>query len=166
MFRRDLSIQGKIVVVKTFLVSQFVYVMQSVGLREHVLQTINTKLYKFIWQRKYSNKRAFEKVKRKVMESDYDEGGLNMANMLENQKIFYLNWIGKLFNSQGRDDNWSSIPELHIHEVARIDNLPRLNCTRREIKGAGNIKNAFWKEAFLVFLENTSTQCKRLKVIQ
>ena len=151
--RRDLSIQGKIVVVKTFLVSQFVYVMQSVGLREHVLQTINTKLYKFIWQRKYSNKRAFEKVKRTIMESGHEKGGLNMANMLENQKIFYLNWIGRLYNSQDKNENWSAIPKFHVNEVSRIDNLPRLNCTRREVKGACDIQNAFWKEVILVFLE-------------
>ena len=138
--------------------------MQSDGLREHVLQTINTKLYKFIWQRKYSNKRAFEKVKRTIMESGQEKGGLNMANMIENQNIFYLNWIGKLHNSQGKNENWSAIPESSIEEVTRIENLPRLNCTRSEVKGACDIQNAFWKEAILVFLEkkhNYYTICTR-----
>jgi hypothetical protein len=38
---RDLSMHGKIVVIKTFLISQFTFVMQSVGLPEYVLQNIN-----------------------------------------------------------------------------------------------------------------------------
>jgi len=35
--KRDLSIQGKIIVIKTFLISQFTYVMQSVGLPKPIL---------------------------------------------------------------------------------------------------------------------------------
>ena len=54
-----------------FLASQFVYVMRSIGLSQVVLNKINSILYKFLWKRKHSNKRAFEKVKRKVMEAEY-----------------------------------------------------------------------------------------------
>ena len=46
--KRDLSIQGKVIVVKTFLVSQLVYVMQSIGLPRLTLQKINRLLYKFL----------------------------------------------------------------------------------------------------------------------
>ena len=63
-----MSIQGKVIVVKTFLVSQLVYVMQSIGLPRQTLQKINRLLYKFLWQKRCSNRRAFKKVKRKVLE--------------------------------------------------------------------------------------------------
>ena len=39
--KRDLSIMGKIVIVKCFLVSQLIYVMQSIGLPEKVLIDVN-----------------------------------------------------------------------------------------------------------------------------
>ena len=41
--KRDLSIQGKVIVIKktTFLVSQLVYAMQSIGLPQLALQKIN-----------------------------------------------------------------------------------------------------------------------------
>ena len=96
--KRDLSIDGKIVVVKAFLVSQLVYVMQSIGLPQAVLDKINSILYKFIWQRKHSNRKAFEKVKRKVMEAEY-KGGLKMITILDFQKCLYLQWAGKLFTA-------------------------------------------------------------------
>jgi hypothetical protein len=97
--KRDLSVHGKIVVVKTFLVSQLVYIMQSIGLPQAVLTRIHRILYKFIWQRKHSNRKAFEKVKRKIMETEYKEGGLNMINILDFQKYLYLQWAGRLFTA-------------------------------------------------------------------
>ena len=72
--KKDLSMQGKIIVPKTFLVSQLVYVMQSIGLPRLALQKINRLLYKFLWQKRLSNRRAFEKVKRKVLEAEYSKG--------------------------------------------------------------------------------------------
>ena len=45
--KRDLSTQGKVIVVKTFIVSQLVYVTQSIGLPRLALQTINSLLYNF-----------------------------------------------------------------------------------------------------------------------
>ena len=85
-----MSIQGKVIVVKTFLVSQLVYVMQSIGLPRLTLQKIKRLLYKFLWQKRGSNRRAFEKVKRKVLEAEYSKGGLNMINVNEFQNHLYL----------------------------------------------------------------------------
>ena len=46
--RRDLSIQGKIIVVKTFLISNCIHILQSIGLNENILKDINRKLFTFI----------------------------------------------------------------------------------------------------------------------
>ena len=50
--RRNLSIYGKIVIAKTFLISQFIYIMQSIGLPDNVLHNINRALYSFLWKKK------------------------------------------------------------------------------------------------------------------
>ena len=39
--RKKLSIYGKILITKTFIISQFMYLMQSVGLPEAILNSIN-----------------------------------------------------------------------------------------------------------------------------
>ena len=88
--KRDLSTQGKVIVVKTFIVSQLVYVTQSTGLPRLALQTINSLLYKFLRQKRLSNRRAFEKVKRKAREVEYSKRGLNMINVTEFQNHLYL----------------------------------------------------------------------------
>ena len=56
--KRDLSIMGKILIVKCFLVSQLIYVMQSIGLPEKVLIDVNRLFYKFIWQKRFSKQKS------------------------------------------------------------------------------------------------------------
>ena len=45
---RNLSIMGKIQIVKTFLLSQLIYIMQAISLPNQLLREINTILFKFI----------------------------------------------------------------------------------------------------------------------
>ena len=60
--------------------------MQAVGLPQKVLITMNSALYTFIWKKKTSNRKAFEKEKRKVLVLNTEEGGLKMIDMITLQK--------------------------------------------------------------------------------
>ena len=148
---RDLSIHGKITIVKSFLVSQFTFVMQSIGLPDKVLTEINRQMYKFIWQRRYVNRKAFEKVKRKTMESDYSEGGLRMINIINMQKCFYLQWAGKLCTSQ--NENWTYIPIWHLSKMTNDKNVFEINCRSKELKNE-KIKSEFWRAVLHTYLDN------------
>ena len=79
--RRNLSLYGKIIIAKTFILSQISYVIQSLALPEEVIKSIDLLLFKFLWQKSFSNKKAFEKVKRKVLCKQVHDGGLNMISM-------------------------------------------------------------------------------------
>ena len=92
--KRDLSIMGKIVIVKRFWVSQLIYIMQSTGLPEKVFIDVNRLFYKFIWQKRFSKRKAFEKVKMVIAEGNLEDGGLKMVNVVHLQKAFYLQWVG------------------------------------------------------------------------
>lgn len=150
--QRDLSIHGKIVVIKTFLLSQLIYQMQSIGIPADVLRNINVKLYKFLWQRKFNNRKAFEKVKRKIMESDYENGGVKMVNLIELQECFYIQWMAKLLHSNEKD--WNAIPFWHFKGLARDKEIFKINCLSKQMKGMETIKNGFWKEALKAYLDN------------
>ena len=75
MEKRNLSLNGKLCVRKTFLLSQFVYPMLALALPETVLNKFNSVVFKFLWQKKYYNKKAFEKVKRTVIYGEIEAGG-------------------------------------------------------------------------------------------
>lgn len=151
---RDLSIHGKSVVIKTFMISQFTFVMQSVGLPEAVLQKINRLLYKFIWQRRFSNRKAFEKIKRKVMQNDYDKGGLRMVDMNEIQTLYYLQWAGKVASSD--KENWTFIPQWHLSQLASRNKVFEFNCRSKKAKNLHSIQNDFWKKVVMDFLDNNT----------
>ena len=70
--KRNLSIMGKILLAKTFLLSKCVYIMQGISLPAEVLNKIDQIMYKFIWKRQFTDKKAFEKVKRAVVNADIE----------------------------------------------------------------------------------------------
>ena len=96
--RRNLSLYGKIIIAKTYLLSKINYIIQSLTLPSAVLDEIDRILFKFIWQKKFSNKKTFEKIKRSVMCKNVTDGGLNMVSVKDQQKVFHLKWLKILFN--------------------------------------------------------------------
>ena len=108
--KRDLSIMGKILIVKTYLLSQLVYFMQAFIIPEKTLIEINRLLFRFIWKKKNNNKKAFEKVKRTIMCADYSFGGLKMIDLLQMQRAFVLQWVPRLSSSNTKH-NWAKIPK-------------------------------------------------------
>ena len=68
-FRR-LTLLGKIVVIKSLLLSQLVYIMSPLPTSHEFLKDINSLFYKFLWNGKS------DKIKRTQMINDYSNGGL------------------------------------------------------------------------------------------
>jgi hypothetical protein len=155
--RRDLSIMGKIQIAKTFLLSQFIYIMQSIGIPDNALATINTIMYKFIWQRKYSNKRAFEKVKRAVLCKDYYEGGLNVIDAFDLQNSFFLSWITQLNTDCG---NWRSIPLYCLNKQGYKLSVLDSSVLYKDFIGLDLIISRFWKRVLSSWLlHNRDSAC-------
>ena len=108
--KRNLSIVGKVCVIKTFLISQLVYIMQALVVPDSVLTQVNRLLFRFLWRRKDCNRKAFEKVKRNVVCSDLENGGLGMIDVKQMQTAFLLQWTGRLCQAQALD-KWSQVPK-------------------------------------------------------
>jgi len=81
--RRSLSILGKIMVVKTFGISQIIYLMQSMRLNESHFKLFNSVLYKFIWNRHFLAAKAPERIKREITNKSTKLGGLGMLDIIE-----------------------------------------------------------------------------------
>ena len=61
--RRNLNIYVTVLIVKTLIISQFIYITQSVGLPESTVNIINQKLHTFMWKKKYNHNKAVDKSK-------------------------------------------------------------------------------------------------------
>ena len=83
--------------------------MQAFNIPEKVLTEVNRILFNFVWKKKNNNKKAFEKVKRTVLCSDLEEGGLKMIDLKDMQTSFLLQWVSRL-TSKEISDSWKMIP--------------------------------------------------------
>ena len=73
---RDPTLYGKVILAKSVLLSQLSHCLQVLAIPKNVLARINTIIYRFLWKRKYNNKKTFEKIKRRVLCLDVNEGGI------------------------------------------------------------------------------------------
>lgn len=72
--KRNLTIEGRILVLKTFGISQTLYTMQNTTYGEEHLKNIEKIIFKFIWKGK-------DRIKRSIMVKDYHLGGLKAPNI-------------------------------------------------------------------------------------
>ena len=94
--RRNLSILGKILVVKTFGISQAIFLMQSMKLNESDYKKLNALLYKFIWNRYYLAAKAPERIKREITNKPVKLGGLGMLDIKALDEGLKLKALGRL----------------------------------------------------------------------
>ena len=97
--RRSLSTLGRILIVKTFGLSQFIYLMQSVTLLTAHFKKINNLIFKFIWNRHYLASKAPERIKREIMFKPIKFGGYGMLDVVSLDESLKLKSIGRMFAS-------------------------------------------------------------------
>jgi hypothetical protein len=78
---RNLTLEGKILIVKTFGLSQLIYNMQCYEFRQADLVIIERLIFKFLWSKKWKQTRPIERISRKILKSPYEKGGLNAPDV-------------------------------------------------------------------------------------
>ena len=80
---RSLTLLGRILIIKTYAVSQVIFLMQSMKLTEASYKSIDRVLFKYLWNRNFNASRAPDRIKRKVMYTPTSLGGFGMLNVRE-----------------------------------------------------------------------------------
>ena len=96
---RQLSILGKILIVKTYGISQVIYLMQSMCLSDAHVKQINAILYKFIWNKHFMAAKAPERIKREIVNKPIKLGGLGMLNIVELDASLKVKALGRLLET-------------------------------------------------------------------
>ena len=97
---RQLSILGRILICKTFGVSQAIYLMQSMYLADVHIKKINAILYKFIWNRHFMAAKAPERIKREIVNKPLKLGGLGMLDISELDASLKIKSLGRLLDTK------------------------------------------------------------------
>jgi hypothetical protein len=77
---RNLTLEGKILIVKTFGLSQLIYNMQSYNFKEAELTNIERTIFGFLWSNS-EKKNGIDRIKRSILKNDYCYGGLNVTDV-------------------------------------------------------------------------------------
>ena len=98
--RPNLTTLRKIPIVKCFEISQVIYLMQTIVLAPNDYKTINSMLYKFIWNRHYLAAKAPEQRKREIVNKQVKYGGFGKLDVSELDSSLKSKAIGRLIQSK------------------------------------------------------------------
>ena len=147
---RDLSLLGKIHIIKSLASSQLVYNWSTLPKPpDQFFKDLDSKLYNFMWNSK------IDRVKRATMIAPYHEGGLNMIDSRTQCKSLKLKWIKQIKEQyhKKQQDFWfiwlqQCLPKMDILDFLKCNlSTSDLNyiCKWQE--------NSFWQEVFSVWCD-------------
>ena len=98
--KRGLSTLGKILVLKTFGISQIIYLMQTMCLLPVDFKRLNAILYKFIWNRNFGAPKAPDRIKREIINTPIKLGGFGMLDIISLDRSLKLKMLARLLDSK------------------------------------------------------------------
>ncbi len=90
---RELSIKGKITVIKNIAMPILLYVTSNLPIPEWVVGEATRKVYQFIWNNKP------DKISRETITADIENGGMKMVNFEHMFKAQKVMWVKRLISS-------------------------------------------------------------------
>ena len=92
--KHDLSLVGKVQVVKNLLISQFLQVLTVARMPSAFVKEVNSLIFKFIWQK---NQKGIEKVKRNIMIQPISLDGVGMVDINLFNQALIGSWAQSFF---------------------------------------------------------------------
>jgi hypothetical protein len=117
---RDLSLFGKVQVVKTFVMSEFVLVASLLPVPKNVYALINKLIFKFLWG-------GSEKVQRKKLVQTKLDGGIDMIDLRSKFNALKAKWLYRLKNSLPLGKKWALLANELTSELGDIDTILKIS---------------------------------------
>ena len=140
--KRNLSVMGKVVVVKSILLSKLTYVASALPNPDNSMLTkLNSLFYKFLWG-------GSDRIKRLQMIQNFNQGGVKMVDVFSYVKSLKLKWIQRILISA--DNNWVQFlyfyfnQNFHCESFFEIDSSCLDYLTRQ-------YPNRFWKDTLNIY---------------
>ena len=120
---RDLTIFGKVLIIKTLALSQLTHLISSLSIPKQIINEINKEIFAFIW--KYKR----DKIARKTLINDSKNGGINMIDFNSYCNAIKATWIPRLLNNN--DEIWAVIPNK-IFSECNLNTLLMMNISEQK----------------------------------
>ena len=116
---RDLTLFGKVMLIKTLAISQLIYSASNLPVPAGIEDSVKTKCFKFLWRNKK------DKIKRSGLYQDSNKGGLRMTDISLMFKSLKLAWIPRLLCAGKK--NWCTVPDHYFRKMGGLNFLLRCN---------------------------------------
>ena len=132
---RNITPVGKIVLIKSTLVSKFTHILLSLpSPKNETMKTLENVLRNFIWDQKPP------KFRKEIVENPHNLGGLKMINLVAFNNSLKISWLKRL---KKQYDGWEQFPRhFDIHKIVLFGD----KLTQSII---GKIQNPFWKDVVI-----------------
>ena len=117
--RRNLTLYGKINIVKTLGISKLIYSASVLPVPDHYIQEINKLIFNFIWAGKPP------KIKRNTIIGEKKDGGLKMCDFKIMEKALKIAWIDRIQDEP--QASWKIIPNQFFHKNGGLAFLTKCN---------------------------------------
>ena len=97
---RCLTLLGKILIIKTYAISQAIYLMQSLTLSDASIKSFDKLIYKYLWNRNFNGIKAPDRIKRSIMMTPCHLGGFGMLDIKLLGNSLDLRALGRLMESK------------------------------------------------------------------
>ena len=109
-WRRNLILEGKIVIYKTLALSKFAFLAQVSPIPKEITTTTQRMQRQFLWNSSNVN------IKHETICNDFQNGGLKKVNITSKISSFQCFWVKKLCNQNSHD--WKLIPMHFINNFS------------------------------------------------
>ena len=142
---RHISLYGKVIIAKTFLLSQWTYVIQSLTPPEEILNKIDSIIFNFLWENQVSGKKVIEKIKRNTLCLDASDGGLQMISIKDQSQVFQLKWLKKALSPEIDDKPIKDIANYYLSSLGGAAYLTHGTIDKSKQHMIDIIPSKFWK---------------------
>jgi hypothetical protein len=105
---RRLTFYGRILLLKSQILSKLNYLIQSISLSSEIENKLNSLFFNFLWDGKS------EKIKRNTLIGNKEDGGLDMVDIKSHIKILKMKWVSSLNDTN--EANWKLIPRFYLNQ--------------------------------------------------
>ena len=113
---RNLTLLGKTQIVKSFVMSKFLYAASVLEMNHKAVKEIDKLIFEFVW----NSKKA--KINRALLKKEISKGGLNIPDFESMVKTSRLKWINRI--KMGTESPWRYILEEYLsHKAIHLNTL-------------------------------------------
>ena len=134
---RNLTVWGKIIVLKSLILSKLTYLMMNTTIDKDFLKQLEKISFQFIWGKR-------DKIRRAVAYSKISKGGLNMINPNLMCRSLKATWVKRILG--GWEENWTIFARKYLSSYLKNNLLFYMRI--RDIKMISCLEKCLLKHLF------------------